>query len=205
MSSALDVYLGWSPFTHIEGCTKPVVEVDWRSDEQTVPRRGGPEHVCQNEDCEHRGHFDKLTVRMMCRTCGKVVILTGAQHSFQGTNTDIIGYGTTPKKVGSLWLYPGERMFNDSNEDVWDYLVADKKTPRLTQEDVVGSIGSGLTRRRAVIWSAAAHPDFRPSSIGRSTPQCVFRTRTDQDFKTPSAAAKWIEKALEQGPLSSTG
>ncbi|MGW9067932.1 hypothetical protein ACWGQT_00570 [Streptomyces yangpuensis] len=199
---AIDTYLGWESFSHAKDCKNPREETLWRSNPAYLGREGGPKHTCANEYCDHQDRYDKLEVRILCRSCGVVRELSGVHHGYGTTLTAVIGYGLAPTRASGLWLYPGEKLFRDTLGDPWDYMVSEKKLERLREADVVGVIGQGRGKRGAVLWSAAAHPIFRPSHFERSTPDVTYRTKTDQTFKTITAAARWIAARLEEGPPS---
>jgi hypothetical protein len=191
---ALNSHLGWQPFGHRPDCAKPV----WEVAQQTEPdkrrdRRGGPEHRCPNEDCGHHDHYDKVTVRVLCRSCGTVHLISGEEYTSRTTTTARTGYGQAPKRVGGLWLYPGPPMLD------WDagpsaYLCALEKVHRLTEKDIVGGIGEGRGPRGGTTWSAGALPRFEPT--GPPYPNWA-KGSGDKPFATVAAAAKWVKATVD--------
>ncbi|MFI9052436.1 hypothetical protein [Streptomyces sp. NPDC053427] len=196
---AEDLYLGWSELRHAEGCRKPAWVAETRTEWDTF--RGGRTHSCPDEDCDHRDRYEKTTLRLVCHSCGTVRLHSGEMHSRGSTNAERYGYGQQPKKVGGLYLYPGETAeWVGAPNSPWDYLVTAEKVQRITKDNLVGSIGQGCTPRGRVIWSAGAHPTFAAGLYG--TPQVTYRVVSGEEtFNTPTAAAKWIEQARLTKPI----
>ncbi|UQI49830.1 hypothetical protein M1P56_35665 (plasmid) [Streptomyces sp. HU2014] len=207
-SDALAAHLGWRPFRHRPDCAKPVWEVDQQSDpDARRSRRGGPEHACPNEDCGHSSHYDRVTVRVLCRSCGTVHLISGEEHTSRTTTTASTGYGQPPKRVGGLWLYPGPPLLDLSWEKSGPgaYLCSLEKVERLTDKDIVGAIGEGRGARGGAIWSAGALPTFRPSVTGRPEPFPTWaRGSGDTTFKTVAAAAKWVKAEVDAATATET-
>lgn len=191
---AEDLYLGWTQLQHKDGCKARGWDVDTRTD---TKHRGGRDHECPDVDCGHDGEYEAQTVRLTCRGCGVVRLYTGESISFGGELTPRYGYGQPPKKVGGLWLWPGRQRESWGKPDdlPWDYLVTADRVDRITPDNLVGRIGQGQGGRGGVIWSAGTQPIFDPEKYRySSTPVVTYAvTSGDTTFRTPTAAARWIE------------
>uniref|UniRef100_UPI003F497C57 hypothetical protein n=1 Tax=Streptomyces sp. CA-136453 TaxID=3240050 RepID=UPI003F497C57 len=197
---AEDLYLGWSELRHGKDCRKPMWEADTRTEWDMY--RGGRAHSCADEDCQHSDRYTKTTLRLLCRSCGAVRLYGGEMNVEGGTQIDQYGYGQAPKKVGDLYLYPGEARpdYSRGQDAPWDYLVTAEKVDRITKDNLVGSIGQGRTPRGRVIWGAGAHPRFKTGLYG--TPTVSYSVVSGEEtFSTPAAAAKWIAQARRTTPL----
>ncbi|WP_331718747.1 hypothetical protein [Streptomyces sp. NBC_00212] len=197
---ALAAHLGWRPFAHRPDCAKPVWEVDQQSEPDKLrDRRSGPEHACPSAECGHRDHYDKVTVRVLCRSCQTVHLISGEEHTSRTTTTARTGYGQAPKRVGGLWLYAGPPLL-DLREytSPGGYLCALEKVERLAQDDIVGAIGEGRGARGGSTWSAGALPTWQPFGIGGAPFPTWAKGSGDPTFKTVAAAAKWVKAAVDQ-------
>jgi hypothetical protein len=196
---AEDLYLGWNELQHAKGCRKPHWVAEARTEWDTF--RGGRDHSCPDEDCQHRDRYEKTTLRLLCRSCGAVRLYGGEMGPQGGSDIERYGYGRQPKKVGDLFLYPGELRPDYTGQDApWDYLVTAEKVDRITKDNLVGRIGQGRTPRGRVIWSAGAHPTFETGLHG--TPHVTYTVVSGKEtFNTPTAAAKWIEQTRSTKPL----
>lgn len=205
-SDALAAYLGWQTFRHRPDCARPVWEVDQQSEpDKRRDRRGGPEHSCPNEDCGHHNHYDKVTVRVLCRSCGTVRQISGEEHSTRTTTTASTGYGQAPKRLGGLWLYPGPPLLDFMDAGPSAYLCSLQKVDRLTEKDIVGGIGEGRGPRGGTIWSAGALPTFEPSVTGRAAPYPTWaKASGDKKFTTIAAAAKWVKAEVDAAAATET-
>ncbi|MFF3958773.1 hypothetical protein ACFYY1_37055 [Streptomyces sp. NPDC001890] len=201
-SDAIAAHLDWQPFSHRPDCAKPAWEVaqQAKSDALRV-RRGGPEHSCPNEECGHRDHYDRITVRVLCRSCGTVHLISGEEPTTRSTTTASTGYGQPPKRMGGLWLYPGPPLIDVSWEKSGPgaYLCSREKVDRLSEGDIVGVISEGRGKRGATIWSAAIGPDFRPAGY-----TIWAKNSGDKAFATVAAAAKWVTAELNAAAATET-
>lgn len=202
---AIAAHLEWQPFAHRPDCAKPV----WEVDQQTVsdklrPRREGPEHECPNEGCGHGDHYDRITVRMVCRSCGTVHLISAEEHSNRTTTTARIGYGQAPKRVGGLWLYPGPPLLDWQDAGPGAYLCAREKVDRLSKDDIVGAVVEGRGKRGATVWHAVIGPDFKPPARGLSGYANWAKNSGDKSFPTVAAAAKWVTAELEAAAATET-
>ncbi|WP_052433029.1 hypothetical protein [Streptacidiphilus carbonis] len=206
VSDALSAHLGWRSFGHRADCARPVWEVDQQSEaDRWRDRRGGPEHACPNEDCGHSDRFDTVTVRVLCRSCGTVHLISGEERTSRTTTTASTGYGQVPKKVGGLWLYPGPPLLDWHDAGPGGYLCSLERVERLAEKDIVGSIGEGRGARGATTWSAGALPTWQPSATTRPYPYPVFaKVSGDAPFKTVAAAAKWVKAEVDKTTATET-
>ncbi|MFJ4342615.1 hypothetical protein [Streptomyces sp. NPDC088915] len=190
MSNAEDLYLGWTELRHAEGCRKPAWAAETRDEWDFF--RGG-KHQCPDEDCGHSSRYTKTTLRLVCRSCGTVRLLSGELDSQGGSTVERYGYGQQPRKVGGLYLYPGGT--DEWIGSPWDYLVTTEKVDRVTKDNLVGSMGQGRTPRGRTIWSAGVQPKFEIGLFG--TPMVTYTVVSgDAKFSSPTAAARWIEQQI---------
>lgn len=185
------LYLGWRTVAHRQDCARPSWTAEHR---ETSERRDGRTHECPDVDCGHNVHADVLTVRLLCPSCGVVRIFRGDARSEQGTTTDSYGYGQAPRKVGGLFLYPGSlrESWGPAPAAPDQYLVTAVKAERITPDNLLGRIGSGVGPRGGIIWSAGVHPRVhfgRPDGLPFIVCDVVSG---DVTFRTPTAAARWI-------------
>lgn len=202
MTTVQDSYLGWELLTHFTACKRPVWEVDVRRGD-ALRYQGGlaheerPDHSCTDELCTHGNRFDELTVRVVCRSCGKAEVITGEQTEDTGhssTSATMLGYGLPPRKTAGVWLWPGQPWLNvgrANSPEPHDFLVTAERVERVTQEDVVGQITQTRGQRGGVIWTAAAIPsEDGPYGVGGT--DRIRWARVLDGLKTPAGAAKWI-------------
>ncbi|MFC1435309.1 hypothetical protein ACEZDB_32185 [Streptacidiphilus sp. N1-3] len=199
LADAFAAHLGWQPFGHRPNCAQPVWEVDQQMESDR--RRGrwsGPEHACPNEDCGHHDRYDRVAVRLLCRSCDTVHVVSGEVRITRMTTTASIGYGQAPKRLGGLWLYPGPPMLDWRDAGPGEYLCSLKRVTRLTEEDIVGAISEGRGARGGTTWSAGALPTWRSSVIDRPYAYPVFASvNGDTTFRTVAAAAKWVKSEVD--------
>ncbi|MFZ3476028.1 hypothetical protein ACODT4_44360 [Streptomyces sp. 2.9] len=198
-SDALSAYLGWTRPAHRPDCARPSWEVDLRTEfGQHRNRRGGPAHSCPNEDCDHGDRYEEVTVRLLCRSCQVVRLITGEEQSDHSTTTASTGYGQPPKRVAGLWLYPGPPLLAQLDMAPHAYLCTLERVEELDEKNIVGTIGEGRTPRGATVWSAAAILEMRYLHSVRTEPYPSWKTVSgDTTFKTVAAAAKWVKAAVD--------
>ncbi|MFJ6889872.1 hypothetical protein ACIQRC_34200 [Streptomyces californicus] len=196
-SDAIAAHLGWQPFGHRADCAKPVWEVDQQTQSDRLrPRYEGMEHACPNEECGHRAHFDQITLRVLCRSCGIVHLISGEEYTTRTTNTVRTGYGQPPKKVAGLWLYPGPPLLDLRGYDSpGAYLCSRQKVDRLSEKDIVGSITEGRGKRGRTVWHGAIGPDFFP--WGLTGYANWAKNSGEKLFTSVTGAAKWVAAALD--------
>jgi hypothetical protein len=192
-ADAIAAHLDWQPFRHGPDCAKPAWEVAQQTEaDKRRPRRDGPEHACPNEECGHHDHYDRIAVRVLCRSCGIVHLIGGEEYTTRTTTTVRTGYGQPPKRVAGLWLYAGPPLLDLRDHTApGAYLCSLEKVDQLSEKDVVGAITEGRGKRGATIWSAAVGPDFRPEGY-----TVWAKNSGDKPFNTVAAAAKWVTAEL---------
>ncbi|MGA5819849.1 hypothetical protein ACPC54_18555 [Kitasatospora sp. NPDC094028] len=183
-------YFGYLQPLHADGCRATGWEVRYR--EADTARPDG-EHGCRNPTCEDHGpRYTEMRVQILCRSCDRILEVTGEEHTFQHTPLAAVGYGTPPLKAGPVWLYAGRQILSGEPQ-VLGYLVAGRRTDHLVQADVLGRVRCYTTPHGAWRWKAEAQPRWHHDGI-----MVVFDTSQD-GFATPTAAAKWIA-AVQPGP-----
>lgn len=191
-----ETYFGWTELAHAEDCKRPVWTVDTRTEHDTWrPRTRGSEvdHRCQDEECGHGQRYDRTTVRIVCRSCGRAHLVRSGQQP-RRTSTGFLGYGQAPRKVAGLLLWPGEPLttfgmsVRDGQHVPYELLVTGPGVTRPRREDLVGEIAQSITRRGATRYCAVRGlaPDG-PFGYGD------FRwTAAAEGLQSIAAAAKWI-------------
>lgn len=189
---ARDTYLGWSELAHAVACKRPVWAVDTRTEHDVWRERtrgSDVDHQCPDEECG----YDRHSVRIVCRSCGCAYLVHSEQRPTP-TDTNFLGFGQQPRKVGGLLLWPGEPMTTfgmsarDGRHVPYGLLVTRPGVTRPVREDLVGEIVQSLTPRGALRYSAVAGLDPN-GSFGYGE----FRWEAAAE-RLPSipAAAKWI-------------
>lgn len=208
MKRVQDSYLGWELLTHLKGCKQPSWEVSVRLDDDapryhsSLAHEDRAEHGCKDEHCTHRNRFDALVVRVVCRSCGMVEMITGEQTEDTGRSTGstrMLGYGLPPRRVAGLLLWPGEPWLNigrANSPEPHDFLVTATGVKRVTKDVVLGQITQGRGRRGGVNWTGSAGPNER-GAYGYGLGQLSWDHAQD-GFKTPAGAAKWVAARLAE-------
>ncbi|MFD7590657.1 hypothetical protein ACFV84_35065 [Kitasatospora sp. NPDC059811] len=211
--AALKAHLGFTAPQHAAGCTATGWDVDYRIQPDVLRGDGDEGHSCPSYDCWHGDRAEQLEVRILCRTCGAVRLLQAEQPLVRGhRTTSQLGYGTAPRKVGSLWVYTGPPpqlgMLSDTPGDPLWYLVARRRADRLTPDDVVGAIWPADGKRLAPGFTAST--DLVP--FGEfdwdGTQSFAFKHQARSDdlhFRTIAAAVKWIEQQLADTASAKVG
>ncbi|MFJ4787642.1 hypothetical protein [Streptomyces sp. NPDC088794] len=161
MNIVTDLYLGWEPFTHAEECERPAWQPELRIDQGLRGRLLDRDlaHECPNEECDHASVFRRFTVRLICRGCRAVHIVTGEDVGITRSTTPAYGYGQDAREVNGLWLWPGEQTRPGRDEEPRDWLVTRTPSPPLTPADVAGTIDRYRTSGQHKRWRARAIPD----------------------------------------------
>ncbi|MFD9453478.1 hypothetical protein ACFWBC_10355 [Streptomyces sp. NPDC059985] len=199
-SSALSAYLGWTRPSHRPDCARPAWEVDLRTEhgQHRDRRGGGPAHSCPNEDCDHGDRYEEVTVRLLCRSCQVVRLITGEEQSDRSTTTASTGYGQPPKRVSGLWLYPGPPLLEYLDSTPHAYLCTLERVDELDEKNIVGIVGEGRGPRGATVWSASALLEVRSLPSVRTEPYLTWTaTSGDITFKSVTAAAKWVKATVD--------
>ncbi|WP_406262514.1 hypothetical protein OIA45_39620 [Streptomyces chartreusis] len=212
MISALDTYLGWDRPRHHKGCKRPQWDVAVRRDEHTARAcYYGDEplkHSCPDEYCAHGNSFTKLTVRIVCTSCGAAQLVTGEDTSDTGdsaTSTSDLGYGLPPRQAAGLLLWPGQpwlRFGRAASDERHDFVVTRAKAKRVTADVVVGQITQGRGKQGGLVWAACAVPDpegsFGYGQQLRWAHANDGRGRSGSPLRTVTAAARWIGARLAE-------
>ncbi|MFE4649321.1 hypothetical protein [Streptomyces sp. NPDC056707] len=192
-----DTYLAWDALDHSSDCSRPEWTVDVRTDHDAFrARQAGLAHSCPTEGCDHSDRYDRTSIRIVCRSCGRAQIFTGDAESRQSTCTAALGYGQQPRKAAGLFLYPGEPLLfgwgNPTDNDPTGYLVTRKAVDRVQADDLVGQIAQERGSRGAIRWTALAGPAADgPYGYGR-----VRWSQASEEMRSVAAAAKWIAACL---------
>lgn len=190
MNIVRDLYLGWTRLEHGQDCPLPVWEPQLRMDEGRRGRLnvGDDPHACTAEDCGHANLFGRFTVRLVCRSCEAVHIISGEDVGIYSTTAAAYGYGQAPREVEGLWLWAGAQIVPGRGGEPREYLVT--LTPRLPAQaaDIAGTICHYRTAGQHPRWqaSAVADPD---GPYGDATLRWA-RRRTE--LRTIEKAAAWI-------------
>lgn len=212
MISTLDTYLGWATPEHYTGCKRPQWDVAVRRDEHAIRYHGyGDEplkHSCTNEGCSHGNSFTKVTVRIVCVSCGAAQLVTGEHTDDTGTettNTKWLGYGLPPRQAAGLLLWPGQPWLylgRGLDDEPHDFVVTRTKVKKVTKDVIVGQITQGRGKQGGVIWSALAVPDddgqFGFGQHLRWAHANDGRGRGGSALRTIPAAARWIGARLSE-------
>lgn len=185
-------YLGWAELRHRDSCKRPVWTVDVKT-EPAVRRRNinsTAPHACPDEECGHGPTLNETTVRIVCPSCGAVVIVRN-EHGLKQMSTRHLGYGLPPRRLSGLLLWPGEPYINVgrlNSDEPHDFIVTRPGVTRPVRDDLVGEIGQSRTQRGAVRYHALAglSPD------GQYGYGDVRWTVATEGLRTVAAAAKWI-------------
>lgn len=216
MNSTLSTYLGWSELTHFDGCKRPLVKTAWRRDEKQwrrSPRFGEDlvKHDCAGgESCGHGDDFTRLTVRIVCVTCGAAQLVTGEETEETGawsTTTKGLGYGLAPRQAAGLLLWPGTPWIDVGravSQEPHDFVVTRTgvRVGEVSADTVVGQITQGLGKLNGLVWTtlAVADPEGR---YGFGQP-VRYLHRNDgrgdggSPLRTVKAAARWIAARLAE-------
>jgi hypothetical protein len=200
MTTATSTYVGWDLLQHFDGCARPEWTVDVRTEDDVFrAREGGGKHECANEECEHRGdRFRQTTVRIVCFSCTRAHTLASEDCLSVGSAKTLTkGYGQPPRRMAGLLLWPGEPFLSFgrlATDEPWDYIITRPGVTRVTETDVVGSIGQGRGKRGGVCWSVAAvRSDDGPYGI-----RPLRFAHAETSLRTVAAAAKWAAAQLAE-------
>lgn len=151
---------------------------------------GGHEHGCRADNGgwevsiatdERVDHDNVADLRLVCRSCGRVVLLHGKNYEF--TSVERIGYGSKPERCAGVWLHAGQPLtYLSTDPGPWDYYVTGYLTPPADESEVLGIITRAITPRGAQRWLAGYGQRPGGGAI----------TNTDERFKTKFAAVRWI-------------
>ncbi|MEI5522485.1 hypothetical protein WB388_17940 [Streptomyces brasiliscabiei] len=208
-----NAYFGWDELTHTTSCPSPRWDVDVRHDLGIRPvADGAVRHGCSDQNCGHEGGLDRVTVRVICRSCDTAHVITGESLTRTVTTTDALGYGQRPVQVAGLYLWPGRPVLHGYgpgpsglDDKPHEYLVTTALLDRLTPEDCVGAIGRHRTAGGHLRWWAGAIVTPPPPRIRRQPGEYRLAwARRTSDNRTVDQAAAWIADTVDparQQPL----
>ncbi|MFJ8883644.1 hypothetical protein ACIRJR_09540 [Streptomyces sp. NPDC102402] len=204
MSGLTDTYLAWDELGHAPECADPRWIVDVRTEFRAFRDLSSQSHNCPSEGCGHSDRYEKTSVRIVCRSCGKARIMSGESDSLRQTSTTALGYGQQPRKTAGLWLYPGEPLLygwgSVGGDEPTGYLATRTRVDRVTGENVIGAIYQERGPRRGIKWAATAIVDaFGEYGYGQ-----VRWARSQNGLPTKAAAAKWIATADQEKDTAAT-
>ncbi|MFC8676764.1 hypothetical protein ACFUEN_29265 [Streptomyces griseorubiginosus] len=192
MNIAVDLYLGWETLDHALDCPLPVWEPQLKIDEGRRGRLGVGDdpHGCAADECGHANLFRRFTVRLVCRSCESVHVISGEDVGIYSQPAEQYGYGHAPLEVEGLWLWAGQRLQTRSQlREPREYLVT--RTPQIPAQasDVAGMIAHHNT--------AGQHPRWQASAIADPNGQHGDRdglrwARRQADLRSVELAAAWI-------------
>lgn len=193
-----ETYFGWDPLTHTVDCPAPVWDaVEIRRTTGARPSAGDTtEHACANELCGHARAFERVQLRLLCRDCGTVRIVSGEGLTEACTHTSLTGWGQAPRQVGQVWLWPGRPVVPGG--DPHQYLVT-RQAAALTRATVYGIITGYRNSEGRPRWIAAAVPD----TDGAHQVSMLRWRHSSNGLADVAAAAEWIATAEDraQRPL----
>lgn len=214
MPSALDTYLGWEQPQHRRECARPAWDVAVRTDEGEPYSRphhfGDPPltHSCPDEDCRHGNWFGRITVRIVCHSCGAAHVVSGErtdESRDRTVTTRETAYGLPPRRAAGLLLWPArpwlDRCLRDEAEP-HDFVVTRSKVREVTEDTVVGQLTLGRGKLGGLVWAALAVPDPK-GEFGFGQPirwaQCNDgRGRGGSPLRSVGAAARWVAARLAE-------
>lgn len=206
-------YFGWNQLTHTTTCASPSWDIDVRHDLGIRPLADGTIlHGCPDQNCGHEGALDRVTVRVICRSCDTAHVITGESLTCTVTTTQSLGYGQAPREVAGLYLWPGRPVLHGwgpgrsgLDDQPYEYLVTATLVDRLTPDDCVGAIGRHRTAGGKPRWWAGAVQTPPPPRIHREPGEYRLAwARRASDHTTVDQAAAWIATAIDpaqQQPL----
>ncbi|MYS44069.1 hypothetical protein GTY23_23120 [Streptomyces sp. SID5998] len=182
-----ETYFGWDPLTHTVDCPTPVWNaVEIRRTTGARPATGDTTaHACTNELCGHANEFTRVQLRLLCRDCDTVYLISGEGLTEACTHTSLTGWGQAPTRVGEVWLWPGRPVIPGGQPH--EYLVT-RQAAALTRTTVYGIITGYHDDHGRPRWIAAAVPD--PDGAFEIA---TFRWRHRRNaFEDLAVAADWI-------------
>ena len=220
MKSALDTYLGWDTPEHFKGCKRPAWDVAVRRDTHEYRRdRGFGEppvrHSCPDEYCEHGNSFAKVSVRIVCTSCGAAQLVTGEESDDTGnstTSTKYLAYGLPPRQAGGLLLWPARPWLDRgraNDPEPHDFVVTRTGVKNVTEDVIVGQLTQGHGKLRGLVWAALAVPD-PDGQYGFGQPVRFVRCNDGRGnggspLRTVTTAARWVGAQLAEHQVKAGG
>jgi hypothetical protein len=206
-------YFGWNQLTHTETCTSPSWDIDVRHDPGVRPLSDNEvTHGCPDQRCTHTGALDRVTIRVICRSCDTAHLITGEALTRATTTTAALGYGQAPRQTAGLYLWPGRPILHGHgpgrsglDDQPYEYLVTTALLDRLTPEACVGAIGRHFNAAHKPLWWAAAIQTSPPLRVlpPAGDYRLAWKRRTNEHTSADQAAA-WIAATIDpaqQQPL----
>ncbi|WP_326780400.1 hypothetical protein OG481_09650 [Streptomyces longwoodensis] len=194
-----ETYFGWNPLSHAPGCERPV----W-DDAQVLHTAGvrpgtyGAEHHdCSHADCSHGDRFERVQLRLLCRTCGTVCTISGESLMQVISHTAATGWGQAPLELGGVWLWPGRPAIEGG--EPYQYLVTRDASRTVSRDTLYGIISGYFNASGTKLWVAGARPD--PDGAHQIS---TLRWRhASPGYEDLAAAAAWIAdvETAPQRPL----
>ncbi|MBK3630404.1 hypothetical protein JHN59_37530 [Streptomyces sp. MBT49] len=213
MISPLDTYLGWDEPEHRDGCKRPKWDIGMRTEKDVfrhVERYGEPQpkHACPDEYCDHGTSFDKVMVRLVCRSCGVAHVISGEMGHQTGhteTSTQVLGYGLAPRQAAGLLLWPGHPWLSAgmlAADEPHDFVLTRIGVKQVTADTVVGQITQSRGKLGGIVWTALAVPDpngqYGYGQLLRWAHANDGRGRGGAALRSIPAAARWIGARLAE-------
>ncbi|MFB7597210.1 hypothetical protein [Streptomyces sp. NPDC056160] len=194
MDLITETYFGWDPLTHTATCPNPT----WDTAElrrTTGVRPAGTSatdaHTCTDPACEHADTFARVQLRLLCRDCDTVRIISGEGLSEACTHTSLTGWGQAPTRAGDVWLWPGRPAIPGGAPH--QYLVTQQPAAltRATLYGIITGYHDSLQRQR---WIAAAVPDEH----GAHQVSTLRWRHSSNGLDDVATAAAWISTAADR-------
>ncbi|MFI1535481.1 hypothetical protein [Streptomyces anandii] len=190
MNIVQDLYLGWTDLDHQQDCPLPVWEPQLRIDQG---RRGrllahDHDHGCPVEECDHANLFRRFTVRLVCRSCSAVHIITGQDVGISRTTTQVYGFGQPALETDGLWLWPGQQTLPGVDGEPREWVITRTPDRPCEPADVDGLICRYLSSGGHRRWQASAIAD----PTGPYGDDQLRWARRSSEHRSVSQAAAWI-------------
>ncbi|MFJ4322207.1 hypothetical protein ACIP3A_03675 [Streptomyces tricolor] len=185
-----DTYFGWDPLTHTATCPNPTWDAaEVRRTEGIRPGSTAAEHhTCTHAICTHADTFGRVELRLLCRDCDTVYVISGEALTEVCTHTSLTGWGQSPARVGEVWLWPGRPSIPGGEPH--QYLVT-RQAATVTRESLYGLITRYRDAAGTPLWIAGAVPD--PDGAHQvSTLRWRYASR---GLVTLEEAAAWVADA----------
>ncbi|MET9729742.1 hypothetical protein ABZZ79_03445 [Streptomyces sp. NPDC006458] len=198
MDLITETYLGWDPLTHLAHCPAPAwdtVEVR-RTDGIRAQSMGAYHHNCEHPNCEHADAFQRVQLRLACRDCGTVHVISGEGLTEAHTDTSLTGWGQAPARYGDVWLWPGRPAVPGGSPH--EYLVTRQETA-VTRATLYGIVIAYRDSNGARCWLAAAEP----ADDGAHQVSTLRWRHASTSLASIEEAAEWlgVTAGFQQRPL----
>jgi hypothetical protein len=191
-----ELYLGWQPLSHTPDCARPTWDVvELRHDEGArIVQTGAERHACTNDSCSHADLFGRVQLRLLCRDCGTVRVVTGEGLTHVLSSVSATGWGQAPRELHGVWLWPGQPAIDGGEPH--DYLVTREQTTTVTTGNLHGIITGYRDATGTVRWIAATLPD----PDGAHQVHSLRWRYSSNGLADLDAAAAWIASADTRTP-----